>query len=147
MHSALVRLVADWTASDLQARVAETAHVDLDPAEVRGVYLVGLAGGSLGATALAERAHLTRPTTSKLVSRLAVHGLVERFRSGRSVEVRLTAAGVGAYQALVDAGHDMIARATAGWTPDEVETFHRQLSRFVQALPHGGPEPHTADPE
>ena len=48
--------------------------------------------------------------------------------------MRLTDAGAQAYARLVGAGHRMVDDALAGWTPQEVEQFQAQLTRFVAAL-------------
>lgn len=134
IHVALVQVVSEWTESDLQAQVADGVGVALDPTAVRAVYLLGLSGGAMGFTALSERASMSRPTTSKLVTRLEAQGVVERVRSGRTVEVRLTDAGARAYARLVAAGHRMVDAAVTDWTPQEVEQFRAQLARFVAAL-------------
>ncbi|MFK3677270.1 MarR family winged helix-turn-helix transcriptional regulator [Microbacterium sp. NPDC090218] len=134
IHVALVRIVSEWTESDVQASVAEGVGVTLDPTGIRAVYLLGLNGGAMGFGELAERGSMSRPTTSKLVSRLDAQGVVDRVRSGRTVEVRLTGAGSQAYARLVNAGHRMVDDAVAGWTPHEVAQFQSQLTRFVAAL-------------
>ncbi len=135
IRDALVRVVAEWTSGELQVKVAATVDDSLDAAETRALYLVGMNGGALGFGQLAERAALSNPTTSKLISRLSAHGLVDRVRSGRTVEVLLTAAGAETYARLVAAGQQMVGGALSGWEPEEVTQFHLHLSRFVAALP------------
>lgn len=135
IRDALVRVVAEWTQSELQVRIAESVDDSLDALEVRALYLVGMSGGSLGFGRLADRAALSRPTTSKLVSRMSARGLLDRTRSGRTVDVRLTDAGQVAYARLVDAGRQMVGGALAGWTVQEITQFQDHLSRFVAALP------------
>jgi len=134
IHVALVRIVSEWTESDVQAHVAEGVGVALDPTGIRAVYLLGLDDGAMGFGKLAERGSMSRPTTSKLVSRLETQGIVDRVRSGRTVEVRLTDAGDRAYKRLVAAGHRLVGDALADWDAREVEQFRTQLTRFVQAL-------------
>lgn len=134
IHLALVRVVSGWSESDLQARVAESAGVALDPTAIRALYLLGMSGGAMGFGDLAQRAAMSRPTTSKLVARMAVQGVVDPVRSGRTVEVRLTESGTRAYERLVAAGHRMVDDALDGWSPDEAARFQRQLTRFVTAL-------------
>lgn len=135
IRDALVRVVADWTRSELQVRVAENVDGSLDATEVRALYLVGMNGGSLGFSRLAERASMSRPTTSKLVSRMSAQGLFDRVRSGRTVDVRLTDRGREAYARLVAAGQQMVGGALAGWSSQEITQFRAHLSRFVAALP------------
>ncbi|MCK8475862.1 MarR family winged helix-turn-helix transcriptional regulator [Microbacterium aurugineum] len=135
IRDALVRVVAEWTRSDLQLKVAAKIDETLDAAETRALYLVGMNGGALGFGQLAERAALSNPTTSKLISRMSAQGLVDRVRSGRTVEVRLTDAGADTYARLVAAGQQMVDGALSGWAPDEITQFQAHLSRFVAALP------------
>jgi DNA-binding MarR family transcriptional regulator len=134
VHADLVRLVAAWTASNLQAEVAASVGVDLDPTEVRVVYLLGLSGGALGMSALVERTQLSRPTLSKLGSRLVADRVAERHRAGRQVEIRLTGRGWQAYDLLVEAGHRMVREATEGWEEAELAGFRAHLDRFVSRL-------------
>ena len=134
IHVALVRVVSEWSESDLQRQVAQAVDVALDPSAIRALYLLGMNGGAMGFGDLAAHATLSRPTTSKLVARMATQGVVDPVRSGRTVEVRLTDAGRKAYARLVDAGHRMVDDALAGWSPEEIDGFRRQLSRFVTAL-------------
>lgn len=135
IRDALVRVVAEWTQSDLQVKVAGSVDSALDASEVRALYLVGMSGGSLGFSRLSDRAGFSRPTTSKLVSRMSAQGLIDRVRSGRTVDVRLTEAGTKAYTGLVAAGQHIVDGALSGWTPHEIAQFQAHLSRFVAALP------------
>lgn len=135
IRDGLVHVVAEWTQRDLQVQVAESLDSPLEASEVRALYLVGMNAGALGFGQLAERGALSRPTTSKLVSRMAAQGLFDRVRSGRTVEVRLTERGAEAYARLVAAGQQMVGDAVSGWTPAEIARFQAQLRRFVAALP------------
>lgn len=135
IRDGLVHVVAEWTQRDLQVQVAESLDSPLEASEVRALYLVGMNAGTLGFGQLAERGALSRPTTSKLVSRMAAQGLFDRVRSGRTVEVRLTERGAEAYARLVAAGQRMVGDAVSGWTPAEIARFQAQLRRFVAALP------------
>ena len=133
---ALVGLVTVWTDARVQSRIAAAVGLPLDPTAIRAVYLIGARGGSLGSTALAEHGGLTRPTVSKLVTRLEELGLVTRERSGRSVEVTLTPAGSSAYATLVEAGTAMVRRAVPDWSAQETTQFADQAQRFLTALSH-----------
>ena len=135
IRDSLVLVVAEWSRNDLQASVAAELDAPLDATEVRALYTVGAGGGSLGFSELAERASLSRPTASKLVSRMSAQGLFDRIRSGRTVVVRLTDDGIESYARLVAAGQQMVGEALAGWTPHEIADFQTSLSRFVVALP------------
>ena len=145
IHVALVRVVAEWSESDLQRQVAEAVDVALDPTAIRAVYLLGMNDGALGFSALADHASMSRPTTSKLVARMAAQGIVDPVRSGRTVQVRLTEAGAQAYERLVAAGHRMVDGALRGWNPAEIAQFRQQLDRFVVTL--SGTEPASSHKE
>ncbi|MFS6530188.1 MarR family transcriptional regulator [Microbacterium aurugineum] len=135
IRDALVRVVAEWTSGELQVKVAATVDESLDAVETRALYLVGMNRGALSFSLLAERAALSSPTTSKLISRMSARGLMDRVRSGRTVQVRLTDAGADAYARLVAAGQKMVDGALSGWAPEEITQFQTHLSRFVAALP------------
>ena len=135
IREALVRVVAEWTQGELQTQVAASVGGSLDAIEVRALYVVGMHGGSLGFSRLADRAAMSRPTTSKLVSRMSAWGLCDRVRTGRTVEVRLTDAGRDAYARLVASGQQMVGGALTGWSAHEITQFQAHLSRFVAALP------------
>ena len=139
IHEALVRVVSAWSESDLQQQVADAVDVALDPSAIRALYLLGRNGGSLRSGELAAHAAMSRPTTSKLVARMTAQGVVDPVRAGRRVEVRLTPAGRRAYERLVSAGHGLVVDALTDWSPQEIEGFRRQLTRFVTAL--SGTEP------
>ena len=145
IHVALVRVVAEWSESDLQRQVADAVDVALDPTAIRAVYLLGMNDGTLGFSALADHVSMSRPTTSKLVVRMAAQGIVDPERSGRTVQVRLTDAGAQAYERLVAAGHRMVDDALHGWTPSEIAQFRQQLDRFVFALSGTQPAPFTQE--
>lgn len=134
IYSALIQIVTQWSTDDLQRHVAESVGVNLDASQVRALYLLGQAGGSLGNGRLAEATHMSAPTTSKLVSRLEVDGLAERVRAGRTVEVRLTESGLHAYKHLVDAGKHLVNDAVAEWDAHDLEDFGSQIVRFAHTL-------------
>ncbi|PRA81236.1 MarR family winged helix-turn-helix transcriptional regulator [Microbacterium sp. MYb66] len=145
IHVALVRVVSEWSESELQRQVADAVDVALDPTAIRALYLLGMNEGALGFGELAEHAAMSRPTTSKLVSRMAAQGVVDPVRSGRTVQVQLTDAGTQAYTRLVSAGHRMVDDALHGWAPEEIAQFRRQLTRFVFALSGTAPAPPTQE--
>lgn len=62
IREALVRVVAEWTQGELQTQVAASVGGSLDAIEVRALYVVGMHGGSLGFSRLADRAAMSRPT-------------------------------------------------------------------------------------
>lgn len=136
--AALVRLVAQWSSSDVQLELARGVGVRLDPTAIRAVYALGLAGGSVRPGSLADHLHLSRPTTSKLIARLMNEGLVDRLPDvgdRRSAEVRLTDTGLSAFDRLVTAGDRLVTAALSGWAPADVAAFRDRLLAFVEKMP------------
>lgn len=135
--SALVRLMAHWSSPAVQARIAAGAGVDLDPAAIRAIYVLGRFDRGLRPAELADLLAQLRPTTSKMITRLTAAGLVQRAKEetdGRGAVIALTEAGCESYQRLVDAGLDMVDAATREWEPARAAMFAGYLERFVGAM-------------
>lgn len=140
---ALTSLMSQWSSLDLQRRIAATCGVQLDPAAVRALYVLGIAGVAVRPSMIADELHLSRPSTSKVIARLAAAELIDRTSDpddGRGSHILLTPAGERTYGVLVDAGIRMIADSTARWDPADVRTFSELLTRFTVDLPAAGPE-------
>lgn len=133
---ALTRLISHWTSADFQRLVAAACGITLDPVAVRALYLLGISGGSATPSRIADELQLSRPSTSKLLSRLEAHALLERSASSdrRSVEISLSARGRETFGVLFDAGIAMIASATAQWPETERSAFFSLLPRFAAGL-------------
>lgn len=135
--TALTALMSQWSSLEFQRRITAECGVSLDPVGVRALYVLGIAGGAERPSAIADDLHLTRPSTSKLLTRLTTAGLVERTpdsSDGRSARIALTADGRRTYEQLVSAGVAMLAEATAGWDAADVRTLSTLLVRFTDGL-------------
>lgn len=142
--SELTRLMSRWSSLELQRRITAECGVSLDPGAVRAVYLLGIEGGGARPSVLADELHLTRPSTSKLIARLAEAGLAERRRDPaerRAATIELTETGRDVYRRLFSAGVDMLDSATADWDPADVRALGTLLQRFVGGLLRPDPAP------
>ncbi|WP_369139434.1 MarR family winged helix-turn-helix transcriptional regulator [Modestobacter versicolor] len=93
--------------------------------------------GPLRQGALAEQVHADPSTVSRHVTLLVERGLVRRVADeadGRASRLVVTPAGERELQQMRRERDDVLARVTAGWTPEELTTFTRQLHRFVSDL-------------
>lgn len=88
--------------------------------------------------AIADRLSLESSTVTPPVKRLEQAGLVERQRSKtdeRQVHVRLTNAGRALIQESRCLGDTLIKRS--GMTPEQFQSFNRQVQAFLETLAHG----------
>lgn len=135
--SALTGLMSQWSSLELQRRITADCGVALDAVGVRAVFTLGLQGGAARPSRLADDLHLTRPSTSKLIARLADAEFVERTPDPddrRAALVALTPAGRLAFDRLFAAGVEMLAEATRDWSADDVDALARTLARFTGDL-------------
>jgi DNA-binding MarR family transcriptional regulator len=103
--------------------------------------------GPLRQGALAELVHADPSTVSRHVTLLVDRGLVRRVadaHDGRASRLVVTPAGERELEKMRHERDGVLRRATAGWTPDELATFTRQLHRFVRALSDHVSTPGTA---
>lgn len=137
---ALVALVAAWSSPVVQGEIAASTGLNINEVDVRTLHTIGRFG-SLRPAQLAAELHLSRPTTSKSLSRLEAAGLLERCGAeddARAVEIALSAAGRDAYERLVGAGVAMVQRAIAqsdfGAAVDaaSIAQFARALRSFAR---------------
>ncbi|TDP95724.1 DNA-binding MarR family transcriptional regulator [Leucobacter luti] len=143
MLLALTRFISHWTSLEFQRSVMLSRSVRLDPTAVRALYILGREGGTATPSAIAEATHLSRPSTSKLLARLADSGLLLRStqeQDRRSVTVTLTALGQSTFDELFAAGMAMIDAATRDWTPADRGHLNRLLPRFIAALTQTPPQ-------
>lgn len=137
MLQALTGLMSQWSSLDFQRRITADCGVSLDPVGVRALYVLGIAGGSARPSDIADDLHLTRPSTSKLITRLTGAGLLERTpdsADGRAARIALTAEGRRTYEQLVAAGVALLAGATDGWEQADVRALATLLTRFTDGL-------------
>jgi DNA-binding MarR family transcriptional regulator len=93
--------------------------------------------GPLRQGALAELVHADPSTVSRHVTLLVDRGLVRRVadeQDGRASRLVVTPAGEAVVEQMREERNHLLAQVTAGWAPDELATFTRQLHRFVQDL-------------
>ena len=132
----LTKLNLRWSSAEFQRRVVAAVGLDLDDTAVRAIYVIGLLGEAQ-VSVIADELHLTRPTASKLVSRLERACLIRRSPGARDARVRnvsLTGPGCDAFALLVDAGIQMVRTATAGWPKEDRRRFAALLDGFVERL-------------
>ena len=93
--------------------------------------------GPLRQSALAELVHADPSTVSRHVTLLVDRGLVRRVadeQDGRASRLVVTPAGEREVAAMRQERDGLLAQVTAGWAPEELATFTRQLHRFVRDL-------------
>lgn len=133
--SDLSDLVARWTSHRFQTLHASRLKNDLDFAANKTLYVLGSNGPSRP-SALAEQLVTGRANVSKVVSRLEAQGLAMKVPDtddSRAFLVALTPQGVEASQEVFRIGDEMLREMTAEWSPEEVESFSRQMARLTRA--------------
>lgn len=87
--------------------------------------------------ALAGRIGLDPSTISRAVASLVDHGLVERRadpHDGRASRLVLTAAGRAALAGAQQHYGELLGRALADWTPEEITALSGALARFTSDI-------------
>jgi len=131
--SALVDLVSAWSSPAVQTKIARGVGLEINENDVRALHTLGRLGGETRPAGHAEELHLSRPTMSKALGRLAAAGLVTRSPSAsdrRAADVSLTVAGYEAYRGLVAAGAALVRNARAQTSAVEADA----VVRFTRAL-------------
>lgn len=121
---AMVHLVATWNRVDTKARVAEEVGIELPETDVQALYLLGMAGGTLRPSELANALEASRPTTSKVIARLIAAGVATRETGetdGRSATIVLTEQGRTAFLALDTVGYERVHDAVTDMPIDEID--------------------------
>lgn len=86
---------------------------------------------------IAEQLRIDPSRGSRIVADLVKQGLLERAASqedGRRSLVKVTEAGRRVLEDIEAIKRETIAEATAGWSPEDVETFGRLYMRFTEGL-------------
>lgn len=142
--AALDRAVAERVAKDLVRFVkllkaarghAPRVHPEVEPAAYPALF--NLAEGERRISALAEAIHSDISTTSRQVSTLARHGLLEKLsdpEDGRAQVVRLTDAGHGLVGDVHRQGTEWFQGLLEGWTAQEASDFAAGLEHFMASL-------------
>lgn len=93
-------------------------------------------------TDLASFAGLDVSTVSRHVAQLHGTGLIERTPDpvdGRAQRVKLSAAGIERFNAVLSTRRSLLEKCLASWDPDDLEELDRLLTRLaadVEALTH-----------
>jgi DNA-binding MarR family transcriptional regulator len=93
-----------------------------------------LASGPATVSLLAERALSQQPTLTKVLDRMAAHGLVLRLEDAadrRRVHVRLTEKGQRLAAELIPLAREHEARVLAGYAPREAAALKRALRTLI----------------
>lgn len=131
---ALTRLMSRWSSLDLQRKITAESNVTLDPTAVQALYLLGIHGGAATPSVISDEMHLSRPSTSKMISRLTQADLVTRTphpTDRRSAVISFTPSGQSTFDALFAAGISMLTSASRDWDDNELHELTRLLTRFV----------------
>jgi len=108
--------------------------------------LFNLAQGERRVSALAECIHSDISTTSRQVSTLVGHGLLEKVSDPgdrRAQVVRLSPEGHDLLSRLQQERVAWFEQVLEGWTTEEAGAFADQLERFTAALERSRPLPST----
>lgn len=87
-------------------------------------------------SAVATALGVDQPRASRLVARAVEEGLVARTadqHDGRRTLLRLTKAGTGHAAQVHQFRHNLFAEVMIDWSPHQVATFARLLTRFVDS--------------
>jgi DNA-binding MarR family transcriptional regulator len=117
--------------------LVETAGSELTFLGWRTLVVVGSSTEQPRLSDLADRLGTSRPSTSKLVRRLARRGLVEAVgdaKDRRGVRVGLTAAGLRLHHAVVDRRRRLFEESLAGAGLEEGRTGPESLALVAEGL-------------
>ncbi|HJP77229.1 MAG TPA: MarR family transcriptional regulator [Pseudonocardiaceae bacterium] len=114
---------------------AETASAAGTSASGAAALVVLADAPDLSGTELGRRIGLSQPAAARMVDGLAEAGLVRRQRgSGKSVAIRLTAAGRDAADRALAARHDTLAGSIAGLDPARQATLAELLGTVLDRV-------------
>lgn len=134
---AAISLVTSWNSVAVQGRIARAVGITIAEADVRALYQLGLLGGAVQPSTLADDLQISRPTMSKVLTRLHAEGLIERSQldhDRRATAVGLTEKGEEAYTRLAEAGATMVRHATATLERETVRSLTGVLDELALAM-------------
>lgn len=137
---ALTQLMSRWSSLELQRQITAESDVSLDPTAVRMLYVMGVRNSPVTPSVIADELHLSRPSASKLITRMSEAGLLSREADPadkRSVFVSLTPAGHSTFQQLFNAGISMFSQAPNGLSDAEFTQLAGLLDRLTEAFSMG----------
>ncbi|GGK60493.1 MarR family winged helix-turn-helix transcriptional regulator [Nocardia camponoti] len=105
----------------------------IDPAGFVVLFRL-LCDGPMRSGALAEAVYSDASTVSRQVAQLVDNGLVRRTADpddGRATLLEVTEKGHEVAERIRERRHEGVALVTEGWSPDDLATFARLLTRYV----------------
>lgn len=132
-----------WSPTTSGRSVEGTAS-DVDLSSVLVAHVVGEVDGGLAVAEVADRLGVAAATASRLCDRAVAAGYLEKVvpaGDARRRTVSLTAAGVRLREDSLAFRLDYLGDLLRGWTPDEIATFERLLSRFAMSVVDNPPRP------
>jgi DNA-binding MarR family transcriptional regulator len=123
-------------ANGFHQQVTRKAGVELDRSAFFALAILKR-GESLRISELAEASGVDASTMSRLVDRLVDYGLVEAnvaTHDRRVVLLQVSERGKTVLKAVETERRTLLARALAGWSESDQETFATLLSQFVLSI-------------
>lgn len=128
----LQSIIAQWTSPDFMTAVAAREGIDLDPAAIIAVTILG-SEGPQRPSSLATRMVTGASNISKIAARLQDAGIAEKTadpEDSRASLLALTEAGSEIAATLVSAGDALAAELIGDWTAGERKELLNLLTRF-----------------
>lgn len=137
MLSAFATVARQWWANLEHSSISQQMGLDLSDSELVVVYVLGSRTRELRPGDLAERLGVSRPTLSKLLTRLRGMGMIHSAPADddrRAVHVLLTPAGREVYCNILAFGVELIRSVSGDFSQSEVEAIRTFLTRFANRL-------------
>jgi DNA-binding MarR family transcriptional regulator len=134
--SAMVRIVAAFTATPLLEQFATRAGIPATSKAVTALFALA-SSGPMRPSALAEKLDTSLAGASRVLDSLAVAKLAVRTadsRDARATIVTLTPAGHAAARELFRQGDLMMHELMGGWSDDDSSQLGLLLTRFASAI-------------
>ena len=137
MHTTAEELLAQLRDLLRSVRMIKQRYADRSPVPLGHLGLLAQIDDGCHARELATRAGLDQSTVSRMVAALVAHGLIERRLDPgdkRASCLAITPAGRAALDEAQAWQSEVLGRALAGWTPDEVAALSAGIGRFTHNL-------------
>jgi len=134
--TALVRIVAEFTAAPLHEQFAARAGIPANSKAVTALFTLA-SSGPMRPSTLADLLDTSLAGASRVLDSLADAGLAVRSPDpgdARATIVTLTPAGTDAARELFHQGDLMMSELLADWSADDSATLGRLLTRFAAAV-------------
>lgn len=142
--ASLVRIATIFGSARFQRRFDPASLIPDDANAIPAIYAIAM-GGPQRPSALAAVLHVSAPTVSRLLERLAAAGLVDRLPDpgdSRATLAGLTSRGHAVADDLFRAGDRLVTDLLADWAPADRDTLERLLHRLADALAATAGEDH-----